>query len=66
MSRTQRASRSFFSRSVKKGSRYWLEADESAAVTERLEKTCRGYRIRSAGILTLTNQLPMCFPTVPA
>ena len=53
----QRASRSFFSRSVKKGSRYWLEADESAAVTERLEKLVGDIESALPGILTLTNQL---------
>src|SRR6185369_1718979 len=36
---------------------YWLEADESAAVTERLEKLVGDIESALPGILTLTNQL---------
>jgi len=36
---------------------YWLESDESAAVTERLEKLVGDIETALPGILTLTNQL---------
>src|SRR5262249_37269730 len=44
-----------YNKKVSKG--YWLEVDESAAVTERLEKLVDDIELALPGILTLTNQL---------